>query len=304
MNLAHLHIVLNHLPTLGTLAGLGLLAWALWTRSATVERNSLIVLLASGLLVVPTYLSGNAADFMLVARDDIPSSLIEAHQNAAMLTLVFMTLTATFAWLGLWQFRRFRRQTASNAGIVLTFSVLTSGLILRTANLGGKISHPEVRAEGPIAEVAGWRPAIEVMVSDYPWFWPAAETLHFIGMTLVFGVALAVSMRMLGLMKNVSFAALHRVLPLGILGFVINLITGMLFYMAYPGLYAYNWGFQVKVVAMFLAGVSVIYFTTFDAPWHIDRTGRVGLVPRMMAVSTMALILAVMYFGRMIPFFS
>lgn len=304
MNLAHLHIVLNHLPTLGTLAGLGLLAWALWTRSATVERNSLIVLLVSGLLVVPTYLSGNAADFLLASRDDIPRSLIEAHQDSAMLALGFMTLTGTFAWLGLWQFRRFRRQTASNGWIVLAFALVASGLILQTANLGGKISHAEVRAEGPIAEVSGWRPVIEAMVSDYPWFWPAAETLHFIGMTLVFGVALTVSMRMFGLMKNISFASLHRVLPLGIFGFVINLITGMLFYMAYPGLYAYNWGFQVKVLAMFLAGVSVIYFTTFDAPWHIDTTGRVPLVPRMMAASTMALILAVMYFGRMIPFFS
>jgi hypothetical protein len=304
MNLAHIHIVLNHLPTLGILAGLGLLAWALVTRNPTVERNSLVLLLVCGLLIVPTYLTGNAADGSIRSRDDIPRTLVEAHQDSAMLTLAFMTLTGTFAWLGLWQFRRFSRQTGWNAAAVMILTILTSGLILRTAGMGGEISHPEVRADGPIAEITGWRPAIEAMVSDYPWFWPAAETLHFIGMTLVFGVALAVSLRMLGVMKNVSFAALHRILPLGILGFVINLITGMLFFMAYPGLYYANWGFQVKIVAIVLAGANVIYFTTFDAPWDVDRNGRVPFAPKAMAVSVMVMILAVMYFGRMIPFFS
>jgi hypothetical protein len=155
MNLAHIHIVLNHLPTLGILAGLGLLAWALVTRNPTVERNSLVLLLVCGLLIVPTYLTGNAADGSIRSRDDIPRTLVEAHQDSAMLTLAFMTLTGTFAWLGLWQFRRFSRQTGWNAAAVM---ILTprSGPTGRLPK--SPVGAPPLRRWSPIIRGSGRRP--------------------------------------------------------------------------------------------------------------------------------------------------
>ena len=63
----------------------------------------------------------------------------------------------------------------------------------------------------------------------YPWVWPTCETLHFIGMALLMGVVGVIDLRMLGVMKSLSFAPLHRLLPWGIAGFVINLTTGLMF---------------------------------------------------------------------------
>ena len=59
-------------------------------------------------------------------------------------------------------------------------------------------------------------------------------------MSLLFGVTLLVNLRMLGMMKSIPFAALHRLLPLGILGFVINVISGMVFFIASPGMYVHQ----------------------------------------------------------------
>ena len=55
------------------------------------------------------------------------------------------------------------------------------------------------------------------------------ETLHFVGLCLLLGVVLTVDLRMLGVGKSLSFAALYQLLPLGMLGFTINLVTGMIF---------------------------------------------------------------------------
>ena len=54
--------------------------------------------------------------------------------------------------------------------------------------------------------------------------------MHFLGLSLSFGVLLAVNLRIFGVIKQVPFADVHRLLPWGMLGFGANLITGMLFF--------------------------------------------------------------------------
>ena len=99
-------------------------------------------------------------------------------------------------------------------------------------------------------------------VIDNPWVWPGSETFHFIGLSLLFGIVLMVNLRMLGVIRTVPFAAMHRLLPWGILGLVINTITGMLFFVAKPEQYTYNLAFQLKVVFLLLAGGNLLFLTT------------------------------------------
>jgi uncharacterized membrane protein len=303
MNLAHLHIVLNHVPVLGTVLALALLILSIVKKNESWNKLSLQILVVMALLVLPTYLSGNAAQW-LIQKQEVPQpGLIETHENSAMITLFLMTITGTLAWFGLWQYRRFSRPGPWNSMAVLILSILTTAVILRTANLGGKISHPEVRYGAAIEEAGGgWREPVSLFANSESWVWPASETLHFIGMTLLFGVALAVNLRMLGLMKSIPFSALHRLLPLGILGFVINVCTGMVFFIASPEMYFLNAGFEWKIFLIILAGITVVYFTIFEQPWAVGPDKEAPLMAKVVAVSTTSLLLGAMYFGRMLPF--
>ena len=303
MNFAHLHIVLNHVPSIGMVVGLGLFVASLVRKNDQLMRLSLQVLVVMTLVALPTYMSGNAAQGILRKRPEVPQGLIEAHQNSAMVTLIFLTITGTFAWFGLWQFRRFSRPGYWNSSAVLILSIVTSVFILRTANLGGDISHPEIRSGGAaVSADIGWREHVEAFSNDQSWVWPACETIHFVGMSLLFGVTLFVILRMLGMMKSIPFAALHRLLPLGILGFVLNVISGMVFFMASPGMYVGNPGFAAKIVFILLAGICVIYFTVFEEPWTVGPDKDAPLRAKIVAVCFMASLLGVMYFGRMLPF--
>ncbi|HYR83093.1 MAG TPA: hypothetical protein VE422_03335 [Terriglobia bacterium] len=305
MNFAHLHVVLNHVPSIGSVVGAALFIASLVRKSDLLKKISLAVLVVVALAALPTYLSGNAAQLILRNRSEIPKGVIEAHQNSAMLTLIFLTITGALSWFGLWQFRRFSRPGSWNSSAVLIFSIATSVLILRTANIGGDISHPEIRVDQgtTIAENIGWRYPIERFSNDQAWVWPASETLHFVGMALLFGVTLLLTLRMLGMMKSIPFAAVHRLLPLGMLGFVINVISGMVFFIASPGMYISNPGFTAKIVFILLAASCVIYFTIFEGPWRVGADKEAPLSAKIVAVSTMVSLLGVMYFGRMLPFF-
>jgi hypothetical protein len=121
-------------------------------------------------------------------------------------------------------------------------------------------------------------------------------------MPVLFGVALLLTLRMLGMMKGIPYAALHRLLPLGVLAFVLNVISGMLFFIASPGMYVTNTGFVLKIFFLVVAGLCVLYFTMFDEPWAIGPDKEAPFKVKVIAVCTLTSLLGVMYFGRMLPF--
>jgi hypothetical protein len=88
----------------------------------------------------------------------------------------------------------------------------------------------------------------------------AEETLHLIGMTLMLGAIGAFDLRVLGLAKAIPPGALHRLIPWGVAGFIINVATGLLFVIAHPHQYLFDPAFRVKVVLIALAGLNVLAF--------------------------------------------
>jgi hypothetical protein len=173
----------------------------------------------------------------------------------------------------------------------------------RAATIGGEIRHPEI-ASGTIAANTEWIKSASIagFINTTGWAWPANETLHFIGLCLVLGVALAVNLRMLGVMKNVSFRALHKLLPWGILGFAINLVTGVLFFVTVPEQYTQNIALHWKMVLILVAAVNVLYFTVFEEAWAVRPGDDAPLKAKVIAALTIFLWLGVIYFGRMMPF--
>jgi len=303
-NLTHLHLLLNHFPTVGFLIGLGLFLAAIVGKSENLKRASLVIFFLIALLAIPTYLSGKAAQQAITGRPDVPEALIEMHQDSALLALVFMELTGFVAWLGLWQFRRISRPARWNLTAVFLLSIITFGLMARTAIMGGEIRHPEIRTEGTVGSDTEWlkSASIATFVNTTAWAWPLNETIHFIGLSLVLGVVLVVNLRILGVMKNVSFAALHRLLPWGILGFAVNLITGILFFITIPEQYTQNVALHWKVVLMLIAAANVLYFTLFEEAWALGPGDDAPPTAKVIAASTIFLWIGVIYFGRMMPF--
>jgi hypothetical protein len=172
-----------------------------------------------------------------------------------------------------------------------------------TGNTGGDIRHPEIAKDMPVGpQLALNSVAIGAFVTSVPWMWPTCETLHFIGLSLLFGIVFLFNLRMLGVMKNVSFAALHRLLPWGILGFGVNLLTGMLFFIGASDQYTENGAFRWKIVLILLAGVNALYFTMFDQTWVLKSGDDAPLTAKAVALSAIFLWVGVMYCGSMLPF--
>jgi len=126
--------------------------------------------------------------------------------------------------------------------------------------------------------------------------------LHFIGLWLILGIVLIANLRLLGFMRAVPYSAVHRMLPWAALGLAINVVTGMIFTTATPDQYGLNVSFLWKIVFLVVAGLSLLYTTVFEGPWHVDAGKEPPLRVKIAGATAILSWVLVMYFGRMLPF--
>lgn len=291
--------------------GVALLLLSTIRQADALKRASFEVLFLVAVASFPAYLTGVAAEVSLAGRAEFSPAAMQAHHDAALPAFVLMQVTGALAWVGLWQYRRASRPARWVQPWVVMCSIATLVMMARAATVGGEIRHPEIGGvETSAAAVigvstgAGWITPrqIEAFVDESAWAWPAAETLHFLGLCLVFGVLLTVNLRILGAMERISFAALHRLLPWSILGFALTLLTGMVFFIVAGDQYTNNVAFYLKVVLLVLAGVHVLYLTVSDVTWALRPGDQAPLREKVIAAGAMVLWSGVLYGGRMLPF--
>ncbi len=147
MSAAHWHLVLNHIPLLGILFGALLLAFGLWRGQEDVQKASLGLLAVAGLAIIAVYLTGEPAEEVVEGLAGVSHDAIEAHEHFAWYGLVAGLATSGGA-LGALLYGAVRQRLARwTVQGTLLLALVSVALIGYTANLGGKISHPELRGD-------------------------------------------------------------------------------------------------------------------------------------------------------------
>ena len=143
------------------------------------------------------------------------------------------------------------------------------------------------------------------MAGGYPWLWPACETVHFVGLAMLVGIVGMLDLRMIGMGKGIPIATLQHLMPWGVVGFVLNAITGFLFFAGDPLQYMNNVAFWWKMAFIALAGVNVGAFYITGLAARVDATGAWQDAPlgaKLVGATSLFLWVGVMYWGRMLPF--
>ena len=138
-----------------------------------------------------------------------------------------------------------------------------------------------------------------------PWGWPIAESLHFLGLCLLVGSIGAFDLRLLGLAKRIPIKAMHRFIPFGLLGFAINLTTGLCFLLTDPDQYIYNRSFHLKLLFLTIAGVNAgtFYLTSWRTVFGGAAVYEAPARARVIAAVSLSAWIAVIICGRMLTFF-
>ena len=142
-------------------------------------------------------------------------------------------------------------------------------------------------------------------VMETAWGWPIVESIHFVGLTLLFGSIAAWDLRLLGVAKEVPIAAFHRLVPYAVIGFTINAASGTFFLMTTPNQYVYNPAFHLKMLSVLLAGANVFlfYVILFRRVRRLAPGSQGPALARLSGVVSLALWIVVIICGRMITFY-
>lgn len=153
---------------------------------------------------------------------------------------------------------------------------------------------------------AAWLEATSVsqFLVSIRWLWAVCETLHFIGLTLLIGVAGFLDLRLMGFMKSVPVSTARALMPWAIGGFGLNVVTGVIFFLTFPARYTDNGAFWAKMLFIVIAGLNAMIFETRlgerALSMRANEEPSAGI--RVVGAVSIASWLAVLYFGRMLPY--
>lgn len=147
MNVAHLHLILNHIPLIGVGFVTLLMVIALIRKSGELITVSLLLAVVVALSAIPVYLTGEPAEETVEDMQGVSEQIIDKHEEAAETAFIFLEVVGGIALITLIG-GRFNKKFG-NALTIITLAGLIAGggLVAWTANLGGKIHHPEVRGD-------------------------------------------------------------------------------------------------------------------------------------------------------------
>jgi hypothetical protein len=161
-----------------------------------------------------------------------------------------------------------------------------------------------VPALDPFVEFIRSTRTSQVFRDEVAWLWPLCESLHFLGLILLIGAAGFFDLRLMGFMKGVSLRSAKKFVPWAMMGFAVNLLTGLIFFISQPQQYATNLAMWLKVVFLLVAGINAMLFETSfsDRLMALDAGADTPMSAKVIGAVSLMSWFAVLYFGRMLPY--
>lgn len=141
-------------------------------------------------------------------------------------------------------------------------------------------------------------------ISDTYWLWPMLEIFHFLGLSILLGAMLVIDLRLLGLLRGFDAGQIKRLVPLAWTGFIVNFVTGSLFFVGDPVRYTINIGFRLKMLLILLAGLNVVVYQLQVKPLMVGWSTISPTTPvaRLVAATSLLIWAGVLLLGRLIPY--
>ena len=102
--------------------------------------------------------------------------------------------------------------------------------------------------------------AIADAIRTVPWLYPAFETAHYIGLSLLVGGIMLIDLRVLGVARALPLKSMIGLLPFVWAGFIINVVSGSMLFIYGATNFGTNSAFQLKMAFMVLAGLNAFAF--------------------------------------------
>ncbi|OCB76087.1 hypothetical protein [Flavobacterium crassostreae] len=145
MNDAHLHLLVNHFPIIGTIFAFGILATAMLLKNTTIKNVAYVLFVLVAIFGALSMATGEGAEEVVEELPAIGHQIIHEHEELAEKLAILLYALGGFSVLGLYlNFKKNSKETLISF-IVLVLAVSSIFLAQKVGTSGGEIRHTEIR---------------------------------------------------------------------------------------------------------------------------------------------------------------
>ncbi len=153
MNDAHLHMVVNHFPIIGTIFGLGILLAGIFMKNNVIKSVAYILFVVAGIFAAVSMATGEGAEEIAEKLPSVTDQIIHEHEEMAEKLAIVLYALGLVSLIGLY----LNFINHAKASIVSYFAMVIAivGVFVgkQAGTTGGEIRHTEIRANANTAAV-------------------------------------------------------------------------------------------------------------------------------------------------------
>jgi uncharacterized membrane protein len=144
MNQTHIHLLITHLPIIGSILGGLVLIHGIFTKSDQTKIAAYNIFILSSIGAVIAYFTGESAEESVENLKGVVEATIKPHEEFALVALISLIILGLASILGLVVTLRKSSLSRIIAFVIFIISIISFGLVARTGYLGGQIRHTEI----------------------------------------------------------------------------------------------------------------------------------------------------------------
>jgi uncharacterized membrane protein len=145
MNDAHLHMVVNHFPIIGSIFGLGILITGMILKNNSIKNTAYVLFIVAAIFAAFSIGTGEGAEEMVEDMPNIGKRIIHEHEEIAEKLALVLYLLAAISLTGL--IMNIKNYSKAKLISYVAIVVATVAVVLSTqvGASGGEIRHTEIR---------------------------------------------------------------------------------------------------------------------------------------------------------------
>ena len=159
MNDAHLHIVFNHFPIIGTIFGIGILITGLISKNNALKNTAYVLFSIGAVFAFMSMNTGEGAEELVEDMPAVGKQIIHEHEEIAEKFAIIMYATGFFGLLSLFAAYKKHKFASAFSYITLLLALLAGVVAKSVGTSGGEIRHTEIRANFNAANGVETNPA-------------------------------------------------------------------------------------------------------------------------------------------------
>jgi uncharacterized membrane protein len=146
MNEAHLHLLVNHFPIIGTIFGLGILITGMLLKNNSVKNTAYILFIIAAVFSAFSMVTGEGAEELVEDLPNIGKQIIHEHEEIAEKFAIIMYATGLLGLLSLYTSIKNHKLAKTISFITLILALFAAFFAKSVGTTGGEIRHTEIRA--------------------------------------------------------------------------------------------------------------------------------------------------------------